>query len=282
MYTIADDVLDRWIKEDAPYGDLTSWTLGVQEQPGRIVFIAREKTILCGTEEVRRIMEKLGASVLSWRVSGTSLQPGDIILEATGPASALHLGWKVSVNILEHASGIATRTRHFVETAKAANPHVEVVTTRKGFPGTRELAIKAVLAGGGFPHRLGLSETLLVFGQHRAFFADDAEFLKRLPEWKAKSCEKKLIVEADSTEDAVKLAQAGVDGIQFDKIAPDELAKAVQVLRALHPKLILIAAGGINASNIAAYAATGVNALATSAAYFGKPADIVVTISAVG
>ncbi|PAW78179.1 MAG: ModD protein [Verrucomicrobia bacterium Tous-C9LFEB] len=278
MFTIGDDTLERWLREDAPYGDLTTATLGLRGQPGRIRFHSRESLVLCGTEEVRRIFEKLGIVTRTLRLSGESAGAGDLLLEATGPVEALHLGWKLSVNILEHASGIATRTRQLVDLAKEVNPKVEVVTTRKGFPGTRELAIKAVLAGGGKPHRLGLSETFLAFRQHRAFFVDTKTFLAGIPEWKEQICEKKLIVETDSVSEALELADAGVDGIQFDKIEASELAHAVALLRVRRPSLLLIAAGGIHRENVAAYAATGVNALATSAAYFGKPSDIGVTM----
>lgn len=269
------------MREDAPYGDLTTATLGLRDQPGRILFRSRESLVLCGTEEVRRIFEKLGVTTSRLRSSGESVPAGEWLLEAAGPVEALHLGWKLSVNILEHASGIATRTRQLVDLAKSVNPKVEVVTTRKGFPGTRELAIKAVLAGGGKPHRLGLSETFLAFRQHRVFFADEAAFLAGIPEWKEQICEKKLIVEADSADEAFALAKSGVDGIQFDKIDPVELARAVEILRADRPDLLLIAAGGINRENVAAYAATGINALATSWAYFGKPSDIGVTMEPV-
>jgi molybdenum transport protein len=279
MYTIGDQTLDRWLQEDAPYGDLTTWTLGLRSEPGRITFTSRESTVICGTEEVRRILEKCGAQTDFFKPSGEQVGPKQQILSATGPVEALHLGWKVSVNILEYFSGIATRTRKFVDLAKGANPKVEVVATRKGIPGARELSVKAVLAGGGFPHRLGLSESILVFGHHRAFFKSFDAFLAQIPELKTKVPEKKFIVEADGTGEALKLARAGVDGIQFDKTPVEELTGCVKELRSLRPGLTLIAAGGINEHNIAAYAGTGVDTIATSASYFGKPSDIGVKIT---
>lgn len=278
MY-IPDATIEAWIKEDAPYEDLTTLALGIGRERGRITFAAREETALCGTEEVLRIFAKLGIVAGAWLPSGTIAARGQALVEGTGPAEALHLAWKVSVNILEYASGIAERTRTLSEKARAVRPQIEILATRKCFPGTRELAAKAVIAGGGMPHRLGLSETLLVFDHHRAFVAGDLP--ERLAQVRRRCLEKKLIVETDSLEDALELARADIDGLQFDKVPPERLADYIRRLRSAAPRLIIIAAGGINAANVAAYAAAGPDAVATSSMYFGKPADIGVSMEAV-
>jgi molybdenum transport protein len=281
MNYIDDATLDRWIKEDAPFLDLTTHLLGIGERPGRLTFRSRGDVVVCGTEEVRRIIVKLGGAVEDAMPSGRSARAGQALLTATGTAATLHLAWKVCVNILEYASGIATRTRDLVLAARAVAPHMEIVSTRKGFPGTRELASKAVLAGGGSPHRLGLSETILVFPQHRAFLTSAEEFARQLPRWKARSPEKKFLVEAAGLAEAFAAVRAGADGIQFDKISPSKLAQYAPALRAERPGIILIAAGGITIGNVAAYAASGVDALATSTVYHGPPADIAATMDAV-
>ena len=94
---------------------------------------------------------------------------GTVFLEGRGPAAGIHLAWKVSQTLVEYASGIATRTRRIVEAARAEAPDIAVACTRKNFPGTKEISVKAVLAGGAQMHRLGLSETLLVFPEHATF-----------------------------------------------------------------------------------------------------------------
>lgn len=275
---ISDQTLDRWIHEDVPYLDLTTHLLGIGARTGTLSFRTREETTVCGTEEVVRIFGKLGISPGSWVPSGSVLSPGQLLVEGRGPVDALHRAWKLSVNILEYASGIAGRTRAMCRAARAINPRVGIMSTRKGFPGTKELAIKAVLAGGGLPHRLGLSETILVFDHHRTFLSTPLAGM--VGEIKARACEKKLIVESTSLQDAMEMAEAGVDGIQFDKIEPKVLAGYVAALRAAAPGLIILAAGGVNASNAADYAATGVDGLVTSAMYFGKPADIAASMKA--
>lgn len=271
---ITDTTLEDFIKEDVPFIDLTTLILGIGDSMGEIRFVARDNAIIAGTEEVTRVFKKLDIEILNVLPSGTAARAGDTFIEARGNAGNLHMAWKVSQNILEYCSGIATRTFHLVSRAKGVNPKIEIVTTRKIFPGTKELSIKAVLAGGGLPHRLGLSETVLIFKQHLNFIGGIDRFIELFEEIRCRACEKKIIVEVASMEDAVKLCQAGVDGIQFDKLLPDELKLAVAAVRNLNAKITLIATGGINESNIEDYARTGVDAVATTSVYFGKPVDI--------
>lgn len=274
MLYLSDATIEQYIKEDVPYLDLTTFALKISGQKGKIEYICREEAVICGTEEVLRICQKLNVTPTRHLASGTKVQPQTGVLAAKGNAEDLHKVWKVAMNILEYASGIATRTNKLVTLAKEVNPQVEVLTTRKIFPGTKELAIKAVLAGGGLPHRLGLSETVLVFKQHLNFIGGLDGFLARLSELKTRLCEKKIIVEVETVEDALLLCQAGVDGLQFDKMPPGELQKAVEQIRANHNQITLLAAGGINEQNAALYAGTGVNGLVTTSVYFGKPVDM--------
>lgn len=275
MY-ISEETLDRFIHEDTPYMDLTTLLLDIGQEPGIISFSSRESGILCGTEEAARILQKLGAKPGLLLPSGTRLSPGQIFLQAEGSAAALHIAWKVCLNILEYCSGIASRTRTLLDQARTVNDHINILSTRKVFPGTKELAIKAVLAGGGLPHRLGLSETVLFFRQHINFISGMEELAARIPQLKQQACEKKVIVEVENLEDALLLAKAGVEGLQFDKVAPEQLKHYVQEIKKLRPDLLLIGAGGIKESNVIEYAATGVNGIVTTSMYFGRPLDIAV------
>ncbi|MDD2270678.1 MAG: ModD protein [Desulfuromonadaceae bacterium] len=274
LTTLPDSVIERFIDEDVPYGDLTTHLLGIGGRPGRIVFSTREETVLCCTEEAARVLQKCGATITSSLPSGTKLASGTVFLTAEGSAQALHAGWKVALNLLEYASGIASRTGRIVEKCKAVNPALTVVTTRKSFPGTKRIAIKAIIAGGALPHRLGLSETILVFKQHTAFFGGLEAFVDSVAELKVKAHENKIIVEADTCEEALLIARSGADVVQLDKIAPAELGETVAALRSANPNILVSAAGGINEGNAAEYAATGIDIIVLSSVYFGKPSDI--------
>ena len=140
------------------------------------------------------------------------------------------------------------------------------------------MTIKAVLAGGGMPHRLGLSETVLVFDKHLLFCGGIDGFVERFDALRARVPEKLITVEVESIADAVKLARAGVDAVQLDKLPAAELARAVRAIKEASPRCKVLAAGGITPDNAAEHAAAGADVLVTSAVFFGKPADICTSI----
>jgi molybdenum transport protein len=278
MLFIGDATIDRYLNEDVPYIDLTTLALGIGHLPGRIRFASRESAVLAGVEEVLRLFKRLDICPVRHRLSGEWIGPGEVFLEADGQAANLHAAWKVSANILEHCSGIATRTRRLVDKAKGVAPRISIVTTRKSFPGTKELAVKSAIAGGAYPHRLGLSETILIFQQHKVFLEQPESLPSRIAGIKVAACEKKVLVEVETVEEALELAGAGVDGLQFDKMKAHAVRAAVERVRRIAPGITLIAAGGINEGNIEEYAGTGVDAIATTSVFFGAPIDMRVTM----
>lgn len=280
MVRISDARIDGFVSEDVPYVDLTCAVLGIGEEPGEMEYFTREDCVLAGAEVVERVMAKLGLEVVSSTRSGERVSAGESFMVVRGSAADLHAAWKVCLNLFDHLSAVATKTREMVDAAHAENPRCEVLTTRKSMPGAKDLLTSAVMAGGAFPHRLGLSETVLVFDHHLTFFGGFDAFVEQLPVIKGRCVEKKLFVEADA-EHARELAHAGIDGIQFDKVEPGELASLVGELRDIDPHLTLIAAGGINPRNAAAYAATGVDGLATTAPFSAKPLDMSVEMRTV-
>jgi molybdenum transport protein len=275
---ISDHDIDHFIEEDVPYGDLTTRLLGIGGKNGKIIYSTREETVLCCTEEASRLLAKLGAEVTRTLSSGTLVPATTEFLEAQGTVEALHSGWRAALNLLEYASGIASRTTRLVKAAQTVNPDITVVTTRKSFPGAKKIVIKAIIAGGALPHRLGLSETILVFKQHTAFMGGLDKFLNTLPDFRARAKETKIIVEVDNIVEAVQIARNGAEVVQVDKVNPDELAFLVKEVRAINPSVKISAAGGINETNIREYAAAGVDIIVLSSVYFGKPADVAVRI----
>lgn len=278
MMYIDNETIERFIKEDVPYIDLTTLVLGIGNEKGQICFSAREDIVLSGVEEVMRIFEKLGIITTQFFPSGTLIGSGETFLTAEGLASSLHMAWKISLNILEYCCGIATRTKRLVDKAKSMNPDISIVTTRKSFPGTKELAIKSVIAGGAFPHRLGLSETILIFKQHVNFLGGFEPIIPIIKQIRNNAIEKKIIVEVENESEAMLMTKTDIDGLQFDKVSVPDLKTMVKKIRSINPQIVLIAAGGVNESNVEEYASTGVDAIATTWVYFGKPADIKVVI----
>lgn len=269
---ITETAIEQFIEEDVPGLDLTSHLLSLEQTKACINYEARHETVISGVVEAGKVFVKLGAKVEMPCFEGAVLKPGEKILRAEGNGAIIHAGWRVALNILEYASGIAGRTAQLVNQAQKYGD-VLVCGTRKAFPGGRRLSQKALLAGGGVPHRLGLGETVLIFPHHYNLIGFD-RFLSELPQIKRKAREKKIGVEVESLEQAELMAAHGADIIQLDKCSPETAAEVVSALREPYPDIVIGAAGGVNVQNAADYAATGVDMLVTSWMYFGKPADI--------
>lgn len=272
------NLIDSWINEDAPLLDLSSQVLGLHQQASQMTFIARGDYIVAGSEEVQRVIQSCQGQVTYSLASGSHCQAGQAILHCTGPAHALMRAWKVSQNLFEFACGIATQTHALVTTVKQHNPKAAVLTTRKHAPGLRKLALKATLAGGAMPHRLGLSETILIFPQHRALMGDWEHIRIALQQRQGELAEKTVVIEVETLKEAYLAIQAGADALQFDKVPAALLQQWVPELRQEHPHIRLLAAGGIRLDNAPAYACSGVDALVTSSLYYAPPADIGVRI----
>lgn len=163
MLRIPDSRIDQFIAEDVPYIDLTSEVLGFGAERGEMEFFTREACVLAGVPVARRIAEKCGCEITSARADGDGLAAGETFFVVRGAAADLHAAWKVCLNTFDHLSAVATKTRMMVNAAHAVNHRCEILTTRKSMPGAKDLLTSAIMAGGAFPHRLGLSETVLVF-----------------------------------------------------------------------------------------------------------------------
>jgi molybdenum transport protein len=269
--------LEKLVADDAPYGDLTTRALGIDRIPGRMDFCARDSMIVAEAESAAAILELVGCDVSLATASGASLTSGSMILSAKGPAGSLHRGWKVAQTVIEIWSGVATAARGIVDAAGSVSPGVVVACTRKNVPGTKSFAIRAVRAGGAIMHRLGLSETILVFPEHRAFLAEPLrDTVKRL---RHAAPEKKLVIEVTSIKDAMVAIDAGFDVIQAEKFSPPQIAALTEQLRLGAARPLIAAAGGVNADNAAAYARAGADILVTSAPYLARPCDVQVCLT---
>ena len=277
MIFFTQQEIDAWIEEDAPLVDLTSHWLGIDERPARLVVTARHPVRVALTEQAARIFTTLGAEVTSAFPSGHEAGEGARLLVAEGPAASLHRGWKVAMNLLEHACGVATRTASMVASVREVS-RAPLLVTRKHAPGQKKILLKAILAGGAEIHRAGLSETVLVFDNHLALIGGREALPEHLAALREAACEKTVTVECHDLDQARDALAAGADTVQFDKTPVDTLAEWIDVLRGEHPHASLLIAGGLRPDNIRAYAATGIDGLVLSSVYHAPPSDLGVTI----
>jgi molybdenum transport protein len=272
MYYTKEDIA-RLISEDMPYFDLTSKLLNI-ENPGKISFYTRKDTVVSGNKLVSLLSEELNLKVIFKEKDSKFITAGNKIFEAEGE-NVLIL-WKVAQNVYEYALSVATYTYEMTQKAKLHNPNIEILTTRKIIPFTKKIALNAVIDGGGLPHRITTSETILVFDNYIKLFGGWEKFFKEYSKLKNKSIEKKWVIEADNFEMAKKLIDIEVDVIQLDKVDVEITKKVVELA---HKKNIkVISAGGINLKNVEEYAKAGVDSIVTTAPYFAKGADVKVVI----
>ncbi|MFZ1110171.1 MAG: ModD protein [Rhodomicrobium sp.] len=277
MRSVPVSVLERLLGEDVADGDLTTASLGIGGLPGAMEFRARQAMTVAGSDVAAGMIEHAGAEASLLLAPGARAEAGALILTAKGPAAALHKSWKAAQTLVEILSGIATATRALVDAVQAANPETRVVCTRKTVPGARRLSMMAIRAGGAIPHRLGLSETILVFAEHRVFMpgASPADIAARL---RREAPEKKLGVEVATVAEAREAIEAGFDIVQLEKMTPADVAAVSAATRASPHRVLIAAAGGVSPDNAGAFVRAGAGLIVSSWPYTARPADVAVTI----
>jgi molybdenum transport protein len=279
MLYFTDKEIDDLLIEDMPYSDLTTTILRLENKPAKIQFYTREDTVLCCTEEVVKIFNKIGIQTTLFTPSGEFIEKGIKFLEGEALTKNIQAVMRVSENLMGFASGIATRTRKLVEIAMEINPGIIIATTRKTIPYTKKIALKAVSAGGAAIHRLGLSESILVFDNHYSFLGGLGNLEKRIQEQKNLISGKNITVEVKKPEDALLIVNSGIDIIQLDHMNYADIKKTKKEINTLNPGMKIAVTGNITPNTIEEYAKTGADILVTSWPYFGEPSDFMVTVT---
>ncbi len=249
--TFFEDFL-RFLREDIPFWDLTSELLIPEDIDVRAEVIAEEDGVVAFTEELSSFLKGMGIKTRFIR-SGSRIRDGDVIMELRGKARRILLVERTALNLLARACGIATKTARVVEKVRKINPRVRIACTRKTTPGLRYLEKRAVMAGGGDTHRLSLSDMVLIKDNHLAIVGGVEEALRRA---KNAGFAFKVEVEVSTPEEAVKAAEAGADVVMLDNFRPEEVERALSMLKAegLREKVLIEVSGGIGEDNVIDYA----------------------------
>lgn len=278
MLYFSDNELDDFLLEDIYRGDLTTHTLGLESIPAQICFKRKNAGIVAGIGIAEKLLRKLDIQPQVYVKEGEFVEAGSLLLSAKGSADKLHQAWKVVQLVLEWSCGVAQYTAEMISNAKAINPAAVVACTRKSIPNTRKLATNAVLAAGGHIHRQGLSETLLVFTNHRNLLSDPEDWQGIVTRLKQQAPENKITLEADNLVQFEQMLTADPDIIQLDKFTLEQVKQALHLLALANKNIILSVAGGVNKHNVAEYAKLGIQLFITSAPYYAAPEDIKVII----
>jgi nicotinate-nucleotide pyrophosphorylase (carboxylating) len=245
------DDIDRFLKEDlGDEGDITSESLFSSEiAKGRI--IAKEKCVIAGVEETKKIFEKLKVKTKFFLNDGDFVKESEVIAELDGNVISILKVERLALNIIGRMSGIATETRNFVEIVKKINPRATIAATRKTTPGFRKYEKKAVMIGGGEPHRMGLYDAVMIKDNHLKM-VESIETAIKTVEHKIKN--KIIEIEVENEKDALKAAELGVDVVMLDNFDAESARKTVEKIRKINKKILIEISGGVTIENIKKYA----------------------------
>jgi nicotinate-nucleotide pyrophosphorylase (carboxylating) len=256
---ILEEKLKQFLAEDVRLGDVTSAAVVPSGLTAEAAVIAKEAGTLAGVEEATVLAESLGLNAQAEVADGKALRKGQVILKLSGDAQTILSVERTLLNLISRMSGIATTTKRLTEKLRKAHAKARIAATRKTAPGLLYFDKKAVLIGGGDPHRLNLSDMILVKDNHIAL-AGSIEIVVKKAKQNA-SFSKKIEVEVAKVTDVLKAAEAGADIIMLDNFSPKQIKEAVELLKkaGFLGKILLEASGGITAGNLLDYAATQVD-----------------------
>ena len=257
--------IKEFLDEDIGYDDITSETLIPETQEAQATLYYKEPGVVSGLAEAATVFNILGCTVTHHKKDGEKTEAKETLLSVEGSARALLMGERLALNIVGRMAGIATETANIVEAVSKRNPDTRVAATRKTLPGLREFDKRAVVHGGGDPHRFGLDDCVLIKDNHLELVPSVTEAVKRARA--GISFTKMIEIEVRSLEDAVEAARAGADIIMFDNMTPAEIKTNLDKLDELGLRngIIYEASGGIMSSNAGDYAEAGVDIISLGA-----------------
>ena len=257
---IIDRTIRMALEEDLGSGDLTTDAVIGPDREGRASLLAREEIVLAGLPVFRRVFEILSTEMTFefYYEEGQVIRGGEKVSQMSGPTDAILKGERTALNFLQRMSGIATLTRRYVD--KIRPRKARLVDTRKTAPGLRLFDKYAVRIGGGFNHRFGLYDGILIKDNHIVSAGSVTEAVSLAKQGCPHTI--KVEVEVEDLEALEESIRAGADVVLLDNMSPQTLKKAVRLAKG---RVQLEASGGITLDNIEEIAETGVDIISVGA-----------------
>ncbi|RPI38373.1 MAG: carboxylating.nicotinate-nucleotide diphosphorylase [Methanoregulaceae archaeon] len=256
------EYLLRFIEEDSPFGDVTSDAV-IPQRPCRAVIRAEQEGVIAGIAEACALFMHFGIRAEPIKQDGDIVITEDIVLSLAGNAKGILLVERTALNIIGRMSGIATQTRVLVNMVSSVNSRCRIASTRKTSPGLRALDKKAVQLGGGDPHRMSLSDGILIKDNHLMLIP----LTEAIRAARAHSVYRKVEVEVETPEDALIAAQEGADIILLDNMGPEWIQETLTGLKqaGLRDRLTIELSGGIDETTLPGYATLDVDVISMGA-----------------
>ncbi|TMU85681.1 carboxylating nicotinate-nucleotide diphosphorylase [Bacillus sp. BHET2] len=247
-------MLEEYYREDLGDGDLSSQVLFTKGDEGSFSFLMKERGIFCGRDVIEIGFLLFNPSIIVQVLAddGEVVESGQRIAEIRGPMADLLQAERVVLNLIQRMSGIATETYRAVEQVKGSG--VRICDTRKTTPGLRMLEKYAVRTGGGFNHRNGLYDAVMLKDNHISFSGSITEAVKRVKSQIGHMV--KVEVEIETKDQLIEAIESGADVIMFDNCSPRSIQEWISLVP---PHIMTEASGGITREHLNEYAATGVH-----------------------
>ncbi|MGA2475384.1 MAG: carboxylating nicotinate-nucleotide diphosphorylase [Terriglobia bacterium] len=260
-------LVDMALAEDLGQGDLTTSVTVPAGMRACGTFRSKQSLVVAGLPVAAMVFLVLKPTV-EWNPAledGSDVAAGTVLANACGPAATLLAGERVALNFLQHLSGIATYARRLKE--ELAGTRAEFLDTRKTTPGLRNLQKYAVRLGGGQNHRLRLDDGILIKNNHLRLVGGIRAAVENAKRHRPAGYH--IEVEVTSLAELEEALECGADGVLLDNMTPVEVRQCVE-RAAGHIRLEV--SGGIDATNIRAYAETGVDYISVGALTHSAPA----------
>ncbi|EAE7686139.1 carboxylating nicotinate-nucleotide diphosphorylase [Listeria monocytogenes] len=251
---LMNQAIQAFLLEDIGQYDLSAETVFPRDTMGEGVFLAKETGILCGISIPPKVYELLGGNIQfeAYKKDGDWVQKGDIIASVTAPVRTLLSGERVILNLMQRMSGIASQTNFAVK--QLDDSAIRICDTRKTAPGLRAFDKYAVQTGGGFNHRNGLYDGVMLKDNHIAFSGGITSAVSTVREKLGHMV--KIEVETETAEQVKEAVQAGADIIMFDNRTPEEIK---QLVKLVPPHITTEISGNVTLENIHLYKGSGAN-----------------------
>ena len=263
-------IVNNALIEDIGNGDITS-TITIEEGSNAEFFIrAREEMVVCGVEIAALVFSKIqsaGKVAVDIKIKdGQIAKAGDVLLSGSGDARIIMAAERVALNLLRQMCGVATATKKFADIIKGTK--AKLLDTRKTIPGLRAIQKYAVTMGGGYNHRIGLYDGVLIKDNHIAICGGVEKALKMAREKAPENF--KIEIECDTLEQLKEALEFGADIVLLDNMSISELKEAVEIN---NNRILLEASGNVNIKTIENIAKTGVDFISVGS-ITNNPANI--------
>ena len=251
------------LREDIGTGDITSDVLVAPGREANAVIIAGEKGVVAGLLVSELVFNLMDSEIVSKACvsDGDKVEKGKIVAQVSGRARAILAGERTALNFLSRLSGIATNTARFVE--RLGSYKAKVMDTRKTTPGWRILEKYAVKVGGGYNHRMGLYDAVLIKDNHLKLI--DGRIGKAVAEAKKAQPSKRIEVETTNISEVKDALSGNPDIIMLDNMSPVEVREAVELIHRSGGGVQVEVSGGVTLENVEEFAAAGADIISVGA-----------------